>query len=412
MHTEPQYRVLLPVADLDELRLLLPVAGALALDRQGQLVVVHIVAVPEDRSLSEATAEASRSRQAIDSFLATNGYTAVPVRTTVRVAREVWNGIWEAVEEEGADMLVLGWRGDGLTKSAVEQPMHERLTAPPCSVVVVRPDAAMAGAADWTTLRRILLPVRGGPHASLTLRVANALAELAAADVTLLHVTGQAPRDAEEQLFAAFGPAVRGLKQLSRAVTTVGDVTRAIVEEAAAHQAVVMGAPARRVGPDGWSGPVLEAVAAECDKTLIVVKERLPATPAEAEEDALKWPDRPIAVVVDKWFAENTFRSAEFADLERLVMLKEAQGLTISLGLPALNEEETVGNVIRTIQQALLEEVPLLDEIVLIDSDSTDATREIAADLGVPVYIHQQILPRYGAYQGKGEALWLSLIHI
>jgi glycosyltransferase involved in cell wall biosynthesis len=51
----------------------------------------------------------------------------------------------------------------------------------------------------------------------------------------------------------------------------------------------------------------------------------------------------------------------------------------------------------------------LLDEIVLMDSNSTDRTRQIASDLGIPVYIHQEILPELGARQGKGEALWKSL---
>jgi hypothetical protein len=74
-----------------------------------------------------------------------------------------------------------------------------------------------------------------------------------------------------------------------------------------------------------------------------------------------------------------------------------------------LNEASTVGNVIQTIKTALMDEAPLLDEIVLIDSGSADYTREIAADLGIPVYIHQEILPQYGVYQGKGEALWKSL---
>ncbi|MCI0610151.1 MAG: glucosyl-3-phosphoglycerate synthase, partial [Anaerolineae bacterium] len=50
-----------------------------------------------------------------------------------------------------------------------------------------------------------------------------------------------------------------------------------------------------------------------------------------------------------------------------------------------------------------------LDEMVLIDSDSTDRTREIAKGLGIPVHIHQNILPQYGARPGKGEALWKSL---
>ena len=69
-----------------------------------------------------------------------------------------------------------------------------------------------------------------------------------------------------------------------------------------------------------------------------------------------------------------------------------------------------MGHVIETVKQALLDKVPLLDEIVLIDSNSTDRTREIAAELGVPVYIHQELLPQLGARCGKGEALWKSLL--
>ncbi|MBA3533925.1 MAG: glucosyl-3-phosphoglycerate synthase [Ardenticatenales bacterium] len=120
-------------------------------------------------------------------------------------------------------------------------------------------------------------------------------------------------------------------------------------------------------------------------------------------------PATPTSVIVDKWFAENTFHSEEFDDLARLVALKEAQGLTISLGLPALNEEKTVGTVIRTIKESLMERFPLLDEIVLIDSGSTDYTVEIARELGVPVYQHSDILPQHGTFRGKGEALWKSL---
>jgi len=114
-------------------------------------------------------------------------------------------------------------------------------------------------------------------------------------------------------------------------------------------------------------------------------------------------------VLVDKWFAENTYHAGEFAVLESLLEAKNEQNLKLSLALPALNEEETVGQVLRTVKDSLMKRVPLLDEIVLIDSDSTDRTREIAADLGVPVYIHQEVLPNLGARSGKGEALWKSL---
>ena len=114
--------------------------------------------------------------------------------------------------------------------------------------------------------------------------------------------------------------------------------------------------------------------------------------------------------LVNEWLARNTFHSHDFENIGTLISLKEKQGVTISLGLPALNEEETVGKVIRTVKSALMEKVPLLDEIVLIDSDSTDRTREIAARLGVPMFVHQRLLPELGARRGKGEALWKSLL--
>ncbi|MBI3164764.1 MAG: glucosyl-3-phosphoglycerate synthase [Chloroflexi bacterium] len=115
-------------------------------------------------------------------------------------------------------------------------------------------------------------------------------------------------------------------------------------------------------------------------------------------------------MLVDKWFGENTFHADEFNNLREMVELKKQQGVTISLALPALNEEETVGKVIRTMKKELMQRFPLLDEIVLIDSNSTDRTREIAKKEGVPVYIHQELLPEMEPRAGKGEALWKSLL--
>ena len=251
--------------------------------------------------------------------------------------------------------------------------------------------------------------------------MANTLAQATDATITLLHATDQAAREAEEQLLNAYGPVLRGLSRVKRSMTVINPVSDAIIEESPEHQVVVMGAPTIQIHPGEWSGPLIDSVIASTNITLIMVKKKQEATeqrPVMPEEVLERPPkateigkstERPVAVLVDEWFAENTFQSREFADLERLIALKEAQGVTISLGLPALNEAETVGNVIQTIKSALMEDLQLLDEIVLIDSGSIDYTREIASDLGIPVYIHQEILPRHGFYEGKGEALWKSL---
>ncbi len=412
-------RILLPIANRREAEILLPFAEALARSYGAQLLVLQVVAVPEGEPLSAGAAEASRVRQELDACLADYGLTDVPVQTVVRVAREVWEGIWETVEQEKVDLLIVAWASETLPVTALGELDDPRLASPPCDVVFVRPGPELAEKGGWHQVRHILLPVRGGPHATLALRVANALAEATDATITLLHVTSEAARDAEERLFADFAPALKGLPRLTRAITVVGNIPENILQEAQGHQVIVMGAPSRQVDADGWMGPILRAVAAGTNVTLIITKERQPEpVQVEAWEAGRLAPmpevterprPHPITVVVDKWFAENTFHSREFADLERLLQLKEEQGVTISLGLPALNEEETVGNVIQTIKSALMDRIPLLDEIVLIDSGSVDYTREIAADLGIPVYIHQEVLTQYGAYHGKGEALWKSL---
>ena len=120
-------------------------------------------------------------------------------------------------------------------------------------------------------------------------------------------------------------------------------------------------------------------------------------------------PACPWRSAVDAWFARNTFHAREFSDVRALAALKRREGLTISLGLPALNEEPTIGREIAVLRRALMEAVPLLDEIAVIDSRSADRTVSVARGLGVPVYQHADILPEAGTYDGKGEALWKSL---
>ena len=165
---------------------------------------------------------------------------------------------------------------------------------------------------------------------------------------------------------------------------------------------------------------VAETVASRAKPTVIVVKTRQQLAVATFDElraaegtlaaaDAYVERSRSLPTIVDRWFAENTFHAGEFREVAKLVDLKEKRGVTISLGLPALNEEKTIGLVIRRIKAALMDRVPLLDQVVVIDSDSTDRTREIAAELGVPVVRHSEILPETGTYRGKGEALWKSL---
>jgi len=112
---------------------------------------------------------------------------------------------------------------------------------------------------------------------------------------------------------------------------------------------------------------------------------------------------------LNEWIKNNTIHHSQFWDLRRLVEMKEQQGLSISLCLPALNEEKTIGQEIVILKAELSDRYPLLDEIAVIDSGSTDKTCEIAATFGADVYISSEQLTEEGSHHGKGENLWKAL---
>jgi glucosyl-3-phosphoglycerate synthase len=82
---------------------------------------------------------------------------------------------------------------------------------------------------------------------------------------------------------------------------------------------------------------------------------------------------------------------------------------SVSLVVPARNEAATVGDVVTRVREALVDTVALLDEIVVIDSDSTDDTYDVATDAGAVVHRSAEIRPDLGTLPGKGEAMWKSL---
>lgn len=103
------------------------------------------------------------------------------------------------------------------------------------------------------------------------------------------------------------------------------------------------------------------------------------------------------------------FHYKSFADVWRLLDLKQAAAQQVTVCIPTLNEAETIGAIVRCIREELIERVPLVDEILVVDSASVDGTREIAASEGATVFASAAIAPDAGSHLGKGENLWKAL---
>ena len=103
------------------------------------------------------------------------------------------------------------------------------------------------------------------------------------------------------------------------------------------------------------------------------------------------------------WFAANTWQSPQWSVQE---LLAHKGDRTVSVVLPALDEEATVGDVVGVVRPLL---GTLVDELVVVDSGSTDDTAARAAAAGARVVHRTDVLPELPPRPGKGEVLWRSL---
>ncbi|MBN1648107.1 MAG: glucosyl-3-phosphoglycerate synthase [Spirochaetales bacterium] len=116
--------------------------------------------------------------------------------------------------------------------------------------------------------------------------------------------------------------------------------------------------------------------------------------------------------VTNKWLRTNTYHHSAFRDLAALVKEKEKKGLTISLCIPTLNEEKTIGKEIVLFRSELMTRYPLLDELAVIDSGSKDNTLEVARSFGADTHLADDILPGIEKKKGKGENLWKAIYQL
>jgi glucosyl-3-phosphoglycerate synthase len=103
------------------------------------------------------------------------------------------------------------------------------------------------------------------------------------------------------------------------------------------------------------------------------------------------------------WFERRTWQNPAWT-LDELLAAKD--GRTVSVVLPALDEEETVAGVVASVRPLL---GSIVDELVVVDSGSADATVELAERAGARVVHREDVLPELEPLPGKGEVLWRSL---
>ena len=85
-------------------------------------------------------------------------------------------------------------------------------------------------------------------------------------------------------------------------------------------------------------------------------------------------------------------------------------GASISVCIPCRNEERTVGTIVAAIREGLVDQHGLVDEILILDDRSTDATADVARSEGAVVVHVDEVATGMPSGRGKGNVLWSTLL--
>ena len=229
--------------------------------------------------------------------------------------------------------------------------------------------------------------LRGGVNARAVLDV---LAASGVRHIKIFHLEERLPQLEEVFLSAVVAPANALFDSVSvmwRRDASVVELVRAIGSE---YAMLFFGAPLAF----SEIQPLYQAVKEHYAGSVTIVR---------GPDDAVHFDE---SDEIYRWVRQRTFDAGDFSLPAVLRGYKQKLNKKVAVLLPSLNEERTVGNVIKTALE--VKAAGLIDEVILVDSASTDNTVALAKSYGIPVYVHPEIRPELGSYRGKGEAMFKS----
>ncbi|MFW5963777.1 MAG: universal stress protein [Natronomonas sp.] len=217
---------------------LVSIAAAVAKHRDGRVLAMHIVQVPDQTALSVAAQNRERidaeSAELLAAAEADAEAAGVPVETKTVLSHRGLAEVFDAARTNDADTVVMGYSGarfGGRAEGIVEELAHDL----PCDFLVFDGEAFDPS--------RVLVPTAGGYSSELSAAVARALRETVGAEVSLLYVAEDGDKEAGRAFLTEWATD-HGLADAELLVDT-GDVEAAIEKAAASRTLVVVGATER-----------------------------------------------------------------------------------------------------------------------------------------------------------------------
>lgn len=232
-HADEDFVVLIPLSNPESEAHLVTLGAAIANQRNGRVVAVNIVKVPDQTSLEVARDEFENqdSKDLLAGARRTATEAKAQIETHTVFSHQLFKTVFNTARRHEADVCVMGWGPNSPGVSGRTEPLIDELAhSLPCDFLVFK-DRGFDPS-------KVLLPTTGGPHTDLAASVARILRTEFGSDVTLLHVAD----DSEEgEAFLDSWAAEHGLTYALQRIET-GDIEAIIEETSREHTLILIGA--------------------------------------------------------------------------------------------------------------------------------------------------------------------------
>ncbi len=268
------FSVLIPVENKEQARILGKIGAIIASDRDGEVLALHVVNVPPQMTLGDGRLFLKEGRSYLEEAILQAREYDVPVHTIIRLGRSVSGAVRMTAAENASDLMVLGWPGytntAGKLFGSVIDPIVDN---PPTDVVVTR-------YRRWRPLKKILVPVSGGPNSRRAAKLATTMASAAEPGevlVTVLHVLPEgASQRGRIRGQRALEDSTDGIdyQPLERRMVEGADVVQAILDASEGYDLIVIGATEEPLFRNFLVGTLAERIARQAKVTVMMVKRR------------------------------------------------------------------------------------------------------------------------------------------
>lgn len=281
-----EYSVLVPVANINQAAELGRLGSLLAKDQNGGVLALNVVKVPHHFGLSDGRMFLKEGREVLQQVIDVAKEENVPVHTVLRMGRDVQSAILKTVNENASDLILFGWPGTSGTNERLFGSVIDRIIAnPPADIAILR-------SRPHRSLRRILVPVAGGPNGHFVMTTAVALARNTpeSTEVIAVHVVpaGSDPVTAEAHANNAFRRATDSVDYpVTTRVVEAPSALEGILREAEGCDLIVIGATSEPLFRNLLMGNVAEQVAQQADCPVLLMKRRSTVLRAVLRETVL-----------------------------------------------------------------------------------------------------------------------------